>query len=273
MLNQTTRRRVHELWDELTEFGASRNEHALDHALTVLSDLLDAQQAYWLGAVRLADAGRGDPASGWRPHSIRYLQSSPDFDALYREMRRQHNSGEVSPCIAPKVRDAGEFRVLIQHELYPGGWLGSSRHNASYAPLGIQDVIFVVMPLGADVESWFAFERIRHAQACFGERERALLDYAVRPLKWLHRHINLHHGVILADTPLSQSERRVLSSLLTEKTEQEIADERGLTPSTVHTYCKRICRKFNVRGRAGLTALWLGHLSAPQNAVPTEGAA
>jgi len=255
------------------EFGASRNEYALDHVLSVLADLLDAQQAYWLGAVRQAEAGRSDPASGWRPHSIRYLRSSPDFDALYREQRRQINSGRVSPCIAPKVRDAGQFRVLIQHELYPGEWLGSSQHDASYAPLGIQDVIFVAMPLGDDVESWFAFERIQHAEPCFGERERRLLDYAVRPLKWLHRHINLHHGVMLADTPLSHSERRVLNGLLTEKTEQEIADEQGLAPSTVHTYCKRICRKFNVRGRAGLTALWLGQMSALQNAVAIQGVA
>lgn len=267
------RQRVHKLWDELMEFGAYRNEQALDHVLTVLADLLDAQQAYWLGTVRFADEGRGDPASGWRAHSIRYLWPSRDFDALYRETRRQHNSGKFSPCIAPKVLDAGHFRVLIQHELYPGGWFGSASHDAHYAPLGIQDVIFVAMPLGEDVESWFAFERIRHAEPCFGERERELLGYAVRPLKWLHRHITLHHGVLLAETPLSYSERRVLSGLLTEKTEQEIAEEQGLAPSTVHTYCKRICRKFNVRGRAGLTALWLGQMSAPRKAVSTEGTA
>ncbi len=65
---------------------------------------------------------------------------------------------------------------------------------------------------------------------------------------------------MLANEPLKQSERRVLNSLLTQKTEQEIAKEHGLTQATIHTYCTRIYRKFNVRGRSGLTALWLGEI-------------
>ena len=71
----------------------------------------------------------------------------------------------------------------------------------------------------------------------------------------------LQRGIILADKPLTPSERRMLSELLTDKSEREIAETLSLKSTTVHTYAKRIIRKFNVRGRAGLMALWLGQMA------------
>lgn len=250
--------RVHKLWDELAAFGAFRTEGALEHVLAGLADLLDAQQAYWLGTVRMVHIGPNDPVKGWRPRGIHYLHSADKFETLYHDQRRRIEAGKANPSIAPKVRDAGRFRVLIQHEIVPGGWLGSELHDRVYAPFGIQDIILVATPLGPDVESWFVFERIQHPDPCFGQDERTLLDFAVRPLHWLHHRIMLQRGIILADKPLTPSERRMLSELLTDKSEREIAETLELTPTTVHTYSKRIIRKFNVRGRAGLMALWLG---------------
>ncbi len=71
----------------------------------------------------------------------------------------------------------------------------------------------------------------------------------------------MHYGLLLAEQPLTASERRVLNGLLTNRSEQQIADDLKLSQNTVHTYCKRICRKFGVRGRTGLMALWLGKMS------------
>lgn len=259
-MDEVVRHRIHAVWDGLVELGAARIEDGLEYALTELSALLDAQQAYWLGAVRVKEVGRHDPLFGWRPRAIRYLKPSSEFDALYRQQRRRIYMGGDNPTVVPKLLEAGKFRVLIQHKIVPGDWFGMEMYKTLYAPLGIQDIILVATPLGPEVESWFAFERIHHPEPCFSDAEQQLLDYAVRPLKWLHRQLMLHHGVLLADKPLKPSERRVLCELLTEKTEQRIAEELGLTINTVHTYCKRICRKFNVRGRAGLLALWLGQL-------------
>ncbi len=68
----------------------------------------------------------------------------------------------------------------------------------------------------------------------------------------------MHHGLLLADRPLTAAERRVLNGLLGHAIERGIAEELGLTTATVHTYATRIYRKFNVQGRTGLAALWLG---------------
>lgn len=73
-----------------------------------------------------------------------------------------------------------------------------------------------------------------------------------------HRRLLLHRGIGLADAPITAAERRVLDLLLSDRTEQDIAADLRLAPSTVHTYATRIYRKFNVRGRAGLVASWLG---------------
>ncbi|MEJ2060692.1 MAG: LuxR C-terminal-related transcriptional regulator [Gammaproteobacteria bacterium] len=255
-----TRQRVHVLWDGLAEFGAARINEALEYLLTGLLEPLGAQHAWWMGAVRLSDLGNGDPALGWRTRVVRHLANTPERRASVKEHLRRIDQGNVDPQVVANVRDSGRFRINISHEMVPADWWESEFYNALFRSRGIQDVIYVATPLGDDVESWFAFERISDQRLFFDETDREVLDYAMRSQKWFHRQLVLHHGVLLADKPLTSSERKVLNGLLTDKSEQEIASELALSPSTVHTYSKRICRKFNVRGRAGLAALWLGQM-------------
>jgi DNA-binding CsgD family transcriptional regulator len=92
----------------------------------------------------------------------------------------------------------------------------------------------------------------------FAPYDRDLLAYALRPLKWFHRRVMLHHGLLIARAPLTPMERRLVSLLLTERVEKEIAYELALTLATTHTYISGLFRKFGVSGRSGLTALWLG---------------
>jgi DNA-binding CsgD family transcriptional regulator len=103
------------------------------------------------------------------------------------------------------------------------------------------------------------------AGTAFGEKsspfapyDRDLLAYALRPLKWFHRRVMLHHGLLIARGPLTPMERRLVNLLLTERVEKEIAHELALTAATTHTYITGLFRKFGVSGRSGLTALWLG---------------
>lgn len=254
----TARQRIHALWDELAETGSSGADHALEAALAGLCRAIDAQQAYWMGAVRMTRAASGDPADGWRPRAIRYLHRSPEREANYQDQCRRLERGAVDPSIVANLRGAGRFRVNIKHELVGEEWFRSEYYRTYFEPFGVQDGIFMVTPLGEDVESWFGFQRIGHPEFYFGDTERELLRYAGRSMKWFHRQIALNYGLLLADDPVTPSERRVLNSLLTEKTEKEIADELALASSTVHTYAVRIYRKFGVRGRVGLAALWLG---------------
>jgi DNA-binding CsgD family transcriptional regulator len=259
-MEQASKEQVQVLWDTVAACGASRTEDALMLLLEGVASLLGAQHAYWMGTLRLSDIAEKDPVYGWRPRAVTYLHPSEQRLAVKKEHIRRINNGEIDPTVIANLQGAGRFRVSIAHEMTPEGWYESEFYRTLFAPFDIIDTIYVASPLSNDLESWLAFERHGQDNARFGEKERELLDYIVRPLNWFHRQLILHHGVLLADEPLKPAERRVLNSLLTRMTEQEIAKEHGLTQATVHTYCTRIYRKFNVRGRAGLTALWLGQL-------------
>lgn len=259
-MHQHAIRRIHSLWDRVTDLGATGVDEALELTLAELSALLDAQHCFWMGALRISDAGDRDPVLGWRPRIVRHLVSKPEREAAKQEHCRRVEEGEIDPSVIANLRDAGRFRVNIKHELVSEEWFQSEYYQSLYEPFAMRDIIYVVTPLGEEVESWFAFERDGSDKPLFGQEERELLDYAVRPMKWFHRQLVLHYGVVLAEEALTRSERRVLNGLLTEMTEAAIAKELALSPTTVHSYCTNIYRKFGVRGRPGLTALWLGRM-------------
>lgn len=249
---------IHRLWDKMTASSASRSLEMLDTVLTQLADLVDAQEAYWMGTLRIDAIADTDPVYGWRARHNYYLRHTAEREANRKEHYRRLESGQIDPSILANIQHAGHFRINIKHEIVPAAWFESEFYKTLFAPFEIQDVIFVATPVSPDVESWMVFERCGQTQPNFGETERQLLDYAVRPTQWFQKQLTLHHGIYLAEEKLTAAERRVLSGLLTEKTEDEIAAELGLSQSTVHTYCVRICRKFGVRGRNGLISLWLG---------------
>lgn len=248
---------IDDFWDGLAEFAPAQVDAALNYALSRLAALIDVQQAYWLGSVRLSRESR-DPLAGWRPAAIHYLHPHTALDVNFRQHARLIEQGSVDPSIVANVRGAGSYRINIQREIVPPEWFESEFYRQYLAPFGIQDALYMVMPLGEDVESWFGFQRIGPTAACFGDAERQLLDRAGRSLKWFHRRIALSHGLRITEKPLTPTERRLLGHLLGSATEAGIADAMGLTPATVHTYATRIYRKFNVQGRTGLAALWLG---------------
>ncbi|WP_269792840.1 PAS domain S-box protein [Stenotrophomonas sp. Iso1] len=62
---------------------------------------------------------------------------------------------------------------------------------------------------------------------------------------------------LLGVARLAPHEKKVLQLLLTEATEKQIAEQLCLAVSTTHSYVTHIFRKFGVRSRAGLMALWL----------------
>ena len=255
--------RIHRLWNDLPDFGAARIEEAMLQALRELAALVDAQQAYWLGTVRLAEHAGDDLARGWRPAAIRFLHPQEFQRRNFKEHKKRIERGAVDPGIAANVARAGEFRVNVKSEMIGPDWFKSDFYRQMLAPFGVGDTLHMATPIGEDMESWFCFERIGAPEAvdtlpAFGPAERALLEMAGRPLKWLHRQILLHYGLTLAEKPLTATERRLLAGLLGGGSEADIAAELQLSPTTVHTYATRLYRKFNVRGRTGLTTLWLG---------------
>jgi DNA-binding CsgD family transcriptional regulator len=115
----------------------------------------------------------------------------------------------------------------------------------------------VVFPVNKDAESYFGIFRALDCPP-FTVEERDKLAYALRGIKWFHRQIMLSHGVLVAEAPLTPTERRVLHLLLTGLSEKLIAAEMDRSYHTVHQCITAIFRKFGVNNRAGLMSLWLG---------------
>lgn len=249
------RERIHRLWDELAAFEAAESEAALLHLLGGVARLITAQNALWLGVLRMSDAAR-DPLRGWRPQAVRYLHPTEADQTYGRASLRRLQTGGLDASSKAHVRLAGQFRVLLQRELVPG-WVDSDSYRLGYAPRGIVDMLIVGAPVNAGAESYYMFHRKRPRPA-FTNTERDIAAYAMRGLTWFHRQVLLSRGLLAASKPLSPAERRVLALLLSDLPEKQIAARLGLTPATTHTYVRAVFRKFGVRGRAGLTALWLG---------------
>lgn len=249
---------IHSLWDELTDFEASQSDAALNHLMAALCRMVNAQNANWIGAVRLDKECACDPLKGWRCPAIRQLYPmapQPDQE-IYKSIQRQWERREVDPSFLIPIRGAGKFRHHSYRQTLPPEWFESPFYKQFYATVGIYDSTYIGFPLNQNAESHFGFHRMNTRKA-FGAEEMRLLAYALRGIKWFHKQIMLGHGLLVATSPVSPSERKVLHLLLTEASEKEIASQLGLSPSTTHQYITGIFRKFGVSGRAGLVSLWL----------------
>ena len=254
-LGPATLDRIHTLWDELAAFGAMEADTALDHLLRAVAAMVDAQNAYWFVTVRLSEAD-GDPLFGWRPRTIRYLTPLPNDETFTRDRIRSIDRGRIDESTVAQARQAGGYRANRLRDLVSAEWFQGPFYQG-YLGRGVYDAISVGAPTSPVAEAYYGFLRMRPDDP-FTEAQRDLALYAMRGLSWFHRQVLLANGLLVASTPLSPMERRVLALLLTDRPEKQIAAALGLSPSSLHTYVRDVLRKFGVSGRKGLTALWLG---------------
>jgi DNA-binding CsgD family transcriptional regulator len=247
---------IHALWDELADFSAADSEAALRHLLASVATLVGAQNAYFLGGVRLLD-DETDVLRGWRPRVVHYLHSTDQDEAFARKAIRDLMQGGFDESTISHARNAGRFRMSVLRELVSPAWFSSPMYKLGYEARGVVDALWVIFPVHEGAEAYYAFQRKAPA-GLFGDADRAVAGYAIRGLKWFHRQVMLGLGLTVAQAPLTPTERRVMQVLLTDLTEKQMADRLGLTMATTHKYVTDIFRKFGVSGRAGLTALWLG---------------
>ena len=66
------------LRNALADFPAAQSDDALMHLLKTLCGWLRADNAFWVGAVRMAGGGAAmrDPQHGWRGRAARFLRSN-----------------------------------------------------------------------------------------------------------------------------------------------------------------------------------------------------
>lgn len=151
------------------------------------------------------------------------------------------------------------FRVRLLFEALPPEWFEGKHYRRHYLDVGFADSISARIALNDDVRiRLFVF---RDAQAPrFTAQDGQRLGFVMRALRWLHRQQLLGHGLLIANTPLTPAERRVLLGLLDGDTERQIAEKLEQSPNTTHFHVKSIYAKFGVRNRSALAGLWLGKL-------------
>jgi DNA-binding CsgD family transcriptional regulator len=118
--------------------------------------------------------------------------------------------------------------------------------------------MWVGCPVNADVESGFIFDRLeRSGKGGFTADDQERAAFLLQGINWFHRRLVLSRGITAGRSPCTPAERKTLALLLTGKTEKEIADALGVSLHTTHARITTIYRKFGVKGRAELMALWL----------------
>jgi len=248
---------AHRLWDELADRSIERGDETLLYLLDQACRLIGADTAVWIGAVRLSDLGE-DSLSGWRPRGIFSLHPSTEqVDQVRRRDMKLYARGEPDITTLRQVEGAGTWRVNRLVDLVPPEWFESDYYQWRYKALGRDDAIWAVSPVNPDAECYYGIYRSsKHHR--FTPEERDGFGYILRGLKWFHRRQMLGNGLLIADTPLTPTERKVLHGLLAGRSEKEIAAQIGQTYNTTHHYVGTLYRKFAVTNRSALVALWLG---------------
>lgn len=249
---------IHHLWDEMADFGVERSDAAVRHLKSALCCAVGAWNATWAGAVRLGADSRclaDDPLQGWRVAITRLLHpiDQRPNEGPFREILDEWDRREIDPSFLLPMRGVGQFRNYSFRRDLPPEWFDSPFYQSHYASMGVHDAVFVAFPLNAYAESHFGF----YSRETFSQADIDLLSYALRSLKWFHRQVMLTHGALIAQSPLTPAEQKVLKCLLTEASEKQIAEQIGLATSTVHQYVVTVYRKYGVNSRAGLMSLWL----------------
>ena len=252
------------LWNALAEYPAARTGDARAHFFQESARLLRADGARWCLNVRLATGAQAkdDLCGGWRIREMLLANPTPEGLARVRaylaSMNRQDPERLGEPTVVA-LRGSGTFRVLTRDDADDlQGFYQSATYRLYYAPVGITDRLWVSTPVSADVESAFIFESYdRSGRGPFTAGDKARAAFLLGGMKWFHQLLVLDRKVAVGKSPCTPAERRALALLLTGQSEQEIADALRLGLGTTHSRITTIYRKFGVRGRAELMALWL----------------
>lgn len=230
------------------------------HCMRTICVWVGADNAYWIGAVRLGarNVDAPDPVDGWRIGRIDVLNPQHGLGEGLHSSREPPASFTPSDTARAMADGAGQFRSyslgtgIVDLERFRE----AERYEPLYRQPGIADRMWVIFPVNVDAESCFVFDTWDDGRQ-FSTQQLYMAAEALRGIKWFHRQQLLSHGLGICDAPLTQAERRILPKLLSGASEKVIAHRLNLSQGTVHQYITGVYRKFGVRGRAEFMALWL----------------
>ncbi|QWF19936.1 helix-turn-helix transcriptional regulator [Lysobacter capsici] len=256
-MNDATTQDIYRLWDELVDFPASRADDALRHLLLRLCEIFDCHNALFAVVVRLPVPPQGDLLNGWRPRLHQILNPRPVLTASVD--RRVAELMKSESDLASIISSAGNepFLARLLFETLPASWFQGEFYKRHYLDVGHADQLSARCAINDDVRvHLFLYRGV--SQPRFSADIKAPFALAVRGLRWFQYRFVLSHGIHVANSPLTPTERIVLLALLGKETEKQIADTLQKSVNTVHIHIKSIYHKFGVRNRPALTALWLG---------------
>ncbi len=249
--------RIYALWDELADFDAGDVWASRSYLLKTLCDLIDAQNADWIGCVRLGPSHGRDPMQGWRPLTRFTLVPCENTSQAIQDAFAEMDNGDPDITTRRNVELAGTFRVKLLNELATPEWFEGPSYQRYYRVLDRKDSIWTGIPINADAEIQIGFHR-SFDKPDFSLQELTFVSHALRGLRWFFKHQMLGEGAGVASSPLTATEQAVLQGLLRGMTEKQIAEQNNQSPHTTHDHVKRIFRKYGVSSRSSLMALWLG---------------
>lgn len=254
------RQAVFRLWDELARFPAADIDAAWRHLAQSVSQWIDADTAFWVGTVRLmhGEQAERDLMHGWRIKVVSFLHPPSEAERLSAQRAERNRQRDPGMTTIAAVRGSGVFRV---HRLHDGfvdidALRQTDYYRDTYELFDLRDQVWVASPINAEAESYFVFNRVGRPDR-FTETDAELAGFVMRPLNWFIRQMFHSHGLLVAQEPLTATQREVLQMLLSDKSEKQIAADLGQSYHTTHTHVKEIFRKYNVTSRAGLMAVWL----------------
>ena len=130
--------------------------------MKTLAEWLEADYAYWVGGVRVADGevAQKDLMNGWRARAVVSHRFPPDLsDNFEYLMANQELAEAVGTATTAITREAGAFRVRTLRELVDLSRFEQTEYFQRYQmPYGLSDRLYVVTPINPDAESYYCFE-------------------------------------------------------------------------------------------------------------------
>ena len=255
-----------ELWDILADFPAAHSGEALVYLLHQVQAMVGAQHAFLAVNVRLggAELAAHDLCRGWRVRDIVFADPTPEKREATRHFLlhgQKLDPVHLGQTTINLMQAGGTYRSARLHNGLLLDWdtfVQTKHYEIYYRRWEVQDRIWTYCPVNKDVEVCFCFDHLGPGpEKRFTLQDEARASQTVRGLRWFHRRVLLSHNIAVGRQPCTRAERAALDLLLTGRSEKEIAEELRLSVGTAHNRVGAVFKKFGVRSRAELMALWL----------------
>ena len=244
------------LWSEIVDHHLGQPEDALAHLRRMLRRHYSIYQLHAVICTRDRPA-QDDPLFGWTPGIVYFDDITPaPYLKLGQEWASELSNILEDPWCINHMRSAGEHRVSWRPHLLGETPWHKTRGGELMALTEVRDRLNATFAISPTLEVTFTLDAHLN-QRDFVERDVHFAQALLLGLKPLALRMALSHGLLEGHDRLSPRERETLLLLLKGGSEKEIAEALGLSPKTIHQYVVSLYRKFNVRSRPELMALWL----------------